>query len=268
MTTRFRMPILSMFLYCSIIISCSKQSIEPSGTNTAVALNASPTNVFYGPQVNMGDGKARSWISIDRDGTPQEIGIELTDAALYGLPQDPTDFAAATFVLPLHIKARQATPFDHLVINWNVHGHEPPGVFDIPHFDFHFYMITSEEQMSIPPYEVDPSGFNNLPPHAWWPDAYFPTPGGVPQMGRHWISTSFAPPFTKTLIYGSYSGKFTFIEPMVTRDLLLAGMSSSTNFNQMHTFVPANKWYPGTYNVYKDNATGKHYITLSNFTWR
>jgi hypothetical protein len=187
---------------------------------------------------------------------------------LYGLPQDPKDFAAATFVLPLHQKARDITPIDHIVINWNVHGHEPEHVFDVPHFDFHFYMITLADQLAIPPYEVAPAGFENLPPHANWPDLYFPTAGGVPQMGKHWIDGAFAPPFSKTFIYGSYNGRFTFLEPMITRDYLLQGTTSSTAYRQLHVFDPANKYYPKQYNIYKNTATSKHYITLSNFAWR
>ncbi len=261
----------------ALLFSCNKQS--PNDENSSVealsnnankpvsteSSNANTANTFYGPQVHMGDGKARTFISIDRSGKPLEMGFEMTEGAMYGLPEDEHDFEAATFVLPLHQKAQQATAFDHLVVNWNVHGHEPPGVFDIPHFDFHFYMITMAEQMAIPPYEVNPTGFDNLPPPSYWPATYVPIPGGVPQMGKHWISTSFAPPFTKTMIYGSYDGRFTFIEPMVTRAFILQGNPFSQNFSQMQVFVPVNKWYPQTYNIY--DADGKHYVSLSNFVW-
>ncbi|CAN5177238.1 DUF5602 domain-containing protein [soil metagenome] len=254
--------------------SCYKEKAAEltAVTNTPAPLlekiNDSEENIFKGPEVQMGNGKARSWISINHAGLPIELGIELTDDALYGLPQDPKDFAAATFVLPLHQKARDITPIDHIVINWNVHGHEPEHVFDVPHFDFHFYMITLADQLAIPPYEVAPAGFENLPPHANWPDLYFPTAGGVPQMGKHWIDGTFAPPFSKTFIYGSYNGRFTFLEPMITRDYLLQGTTSSTAYRQLHVFDPANKYYPQQYNIYKNTVTSKHYITLSNFAWR
>ncbi|MDN3659488.1 DUF5602 domain-containing protein [Ferruginibacter paludis] len=262
-----------LFVFVIIFFSsCYKEgrqtTVADAGTVSADKLNSSIENVFKGPEIQMGNGKARSWISINHDGVPVELGIEMTDGALYGLPQDPEDVAAATFVLPLHKKASDVTPFDHLVINWNVQGHEPKHVFDVPHFDFHFYMISEGDRMAIPPYEVAPAGFDKLPPHAYWPDLYFPTPGGVPQMGKHWIDGTFAPPFTKTFIYGSYNGRFTFLEPMVIRDYLVQGTSYTTAFRQLHVFDPVNKYYPQQYNIYKDPVSSKHYVTLSDFVWR
>lgn len=251
-----------------LIISCNKQPLPEQAimqTESNISLKAEKSNSFYGPQVHMGNGKARTFISMEKSGRPLEIGIEMTEGTMFGLPQDEHDFESATFVLPMHQKAQEATAFNHLTVNWNVHGHEPPGVFDIPHFDFHFYMTTHEQQMAVPPYEVNPTAFDNLPPAASWPLAYVPTPGGVPQMGRHWVSTSFAPPFSHTLIYGSYSGRFTFMEPMITRQFLMAGTRADVPYSPLRGFPVAGKWYPQSYHIYK--ADGKYYVTLSNFTW-
>lgn len=230
--------------------------------------NADQVNVFKGPEVQIGNGKGRSWISINHAGVPQEIGIELTDQALTGLPTDPLDFAAATFVLPLHQKAQQATLFDHITINWNVHGHEPEHVFDVPHFDFHFYMISLAAQTAIPPYDVAPAPFDQLPPPATWPDDFVPTPGGVPQMGKHWASINFMPPFSKTIIYGSFAGHFTFVEPMITLAYLQSGATYHEEFGRVKYTQPVNAFVPGQYNISYDGATKKHYITLSKFIWK
>jgi hypothetical protein len=266
MKRKFIIQLCISFIMLSIFSSCTKE-LGYENYNYGKE-NQDKINIFKGPEVQMGNGKVRSWISINHAGFPLEIGIEITDAALNGLPQDPEDFQAATFILPLHQKANAITPFDHIVINWNVHGHEPEHVFDVPHFDFHFYMISLQDQMAIPPYEVAPAGFDNLPPNNYWPDLYVPTPGGVPQMGKHWVNTTFAPPFTKTMIYGSYNGKFTFVEPMIIRDFLLQGTSYSETYPQPHVFIPTNKFYPTKYNIYKDPVTEKHYVTLSDFVWR
>ena len=77
-------------------------------------------NTFYGPQVQIGNGHMRSWINITHAGKPLAIGIEMTDGALNGLPTDPNNHAAATYHLRLHQKAHAVTPFDHIMINWNV----------------------------------------------------------------------------------------------------------------------------------------------------
>lgn len=226
---------------------------------------------FYGSQVSMGDGHARSFITTNNRGIPQEIGIEMTDGALQGLPTDPKDFAASFFPLPLHKKAKELTAFNHIGINWNVHGHEPEHIYDVPHFDFHFYEITLDEQLAIPPYEIAPAAFDIFPAPEYMPANYVAGPGGVPQMGKHWsdiLSPEFhGSPFTYTLVYGSYAGRNTFIEPMITLAILQSGISYEIPYRQPELFSPSNKYYPSQYNIYKNNATGMHYVTLSHFTW-
>jgi hypothetical protein len=253
--------------------ACQKQPLSPE-TDRVESLNAGKANpdkinIFKGPVVHMGDGKVRSWISVSHDGVPQEIGLEITEQGLFGLPTDPHDFAASTYVLPLHHKAKTLTAFDHITINWEPQGHEPPGVFDIPHFDFHFYMTTHEYQMAIPDYTVaTAAAFDNLPPVSARPPLYIAIPGGVATMGKHWISTTFTPPFVSTLIYGSYEGKFTFVEPMITRAFLLGGASFSAAYPQLQQFPVVNRYYPTKYNIYRDPTSGSHYVTLSEFVWR
>ena len=38
---------------------------------------------------------------------------------------------------------------DHVVINWEAVGHPPPKVYDVPHFDFHFYLVKRAETMKV-----------------------------------------------------------------------------------------------------------------------
>ncbi len=95
-------------LACITLSSCDKGvnfwgGVKPGHDNN--------NNTFNGPQVKMGYGLARSWITISHTGTPQEIGIEMTDDVLSGLPD--TNFSVA---IPMHIKAKETTPFDHLFI--------------------------------------------------------------------------------------------------------------------------------------------------------
>lgn len=230
-------------------------------------------NTFYGPQVQMGKGHSRSWINISHDGKPLAIGIEMTNGALNGLPQDPANFAAATFIFPLHQKAKKLTPFDHIVINWNVHGHEPQHVYDIPHFDFHFYKISLADQLAIPPYSTaSAAAFDNDPPPGYMPSLYLHTPGGVPQMGAHWIdllSPEFhGQLFTHTFIYGSYNGHVIFEEPMITLATLVSGNTIHNDFRQPEHFDPDNTYYPTRYNIWQDNTNNRHYVSLDNMVWR
>lgn len=272
------LKITSVILLLFFISSCQKNSKselllnndnvpnEAMASKKAKPGQADKSNTFYGPQVQMGNGKARSFFTVSNEGVPLELGIEMTDGALSNLPEEH-DLAA--FVIPLHQKAQAATPFDHVVINWNEHGHPPFQLFSEPHFDFHFYTMSLADRMAIPTHT--PGDLHDvLPAQPYWPAGFVPTPGGVAQMGKHWVDilNPVAPgSFTYTMIYGSYNGAFNFIEPMITRAFLQSGAEVSTEFGQPLQFGETNTYYPRKYNIRKD-AAGKHYISLSSFVLR
>jgi hypothetical protein len=246
-----------------LVTSCQKEAITTDETAVhALSATAATSNVFKGPVVQIGDGHARSWIRIGHDGLPQEIGVELTDAALTSLPDHNHPM-----LLPLHQKAKAVTPFDHIGFNYMSHGHFPPGVFDVPHFDVHFYMQSVEERLAIPaPSPASMPMFMLLPPAGYMPATYSPTAPEA-EMGLHWgpPPPTFMP-FTRVMIYGSYNGALTFIEPMVTVSYL-QGAGSSNPYLQPAKFAEAGN-YPTVFNVYTDAKSGSHHVTLSNFIAR
>ncbi|MEO6707916.1 MAG: DUF5602 domain-containing protein [Ginsengibacter sp.] len=288
-----RMLSILMIAFMVTFISCKKTELNSSPTQTetlaendnaiivvpntsAIAERKSPSsekyNTFYGPQVKMGNGHVRTWVNITHAGKPLALGVEMTDGALTNLPQDPTDFAAATFTLRLHQKAKAVTPFDHAVIDWNVHGHEPDHVYDVPHFDFHFYKISLEAQMAIPPYEVDPSGFDVPLPDGYMPPMYVRIPGGVPQMGAHWADVTSpefrGDGFTTTFIYGTYNGHVIFDEPMITLAVLQSGNTIQKEIAQPSYYDPTHTSYPTQYSIWQDMKNKRHYVSLNNMVWR
>ncbi len=102
-------------------------------------------NTFKGAQVEVGNGHARSFITISHGGVPQEVGVIFTDAALSGLPT-----VNAPYVLELHNKALESTPFNHIALGWSANGHPLPGSSIGPHFDVRFFMMRLEERLAIP----------------------------------------------------------------------------------------------------------------------
>ncbi|WP_367774025.1 hypothetical protein AB3G33_08085 [Flavobacterium sp. WC2421] len=264
------------FLY-----SCSQDEMISTDlqTNTSkpfnVKTNAMKLNVFKGPQVTLGYGKVRSWISVDGSGNPNEIGIEMTAEALLNPERDKNNapLAGSTIVIPLHLKAHQLTPFDHIGLNWNPNGHEPEHVFDVPHFDIHFYMISLDEQLAIPAWSESTNDlFNNYPPLGYMPADYFTPPDGgtaEAQMGKHWLPLNLPDylPFSKIMIYGSFDGDLIFVEPMITLEYLLSNEESRLNYSQPEHFAKAGN-YPTKYNIYHDAKTGSTFITLSDFVMR
>ncbi|MEO5946082.1 MAG: hypothetical protein ABIP79_04660 [Chitinophagaceae bacterium] len=261
-----------LYIMCSIMLlfSCKKeeQSISPLTESLSIEGRAASdnSNVFKGPNVAIGNGHARSWIRINHLDMPLEIGIELTASAFSSLPDH------INLVLPLHHKAQETTPFEHIYFGYNEEGHPPAGVFSVPHFDAHFYMTTNQERLAIP--EVTPATlpfFTLAPPADYMPLSYFQA-GPEPQMGQHWIPPppSFLP-FSRVMVYGTYNGEFTFLEPMVTVAYMTSVGNTNTpsinNYPQPAKFAEAGN-YPTTYNIYKDPKNGNYNITLSNFVAR
>jgi len=227
-------------------------------------------NFFKGPEQKFQGGKAWTWLQTDKDGKPEKIAIAIDEAALTSLDPGTDESHEATDELSLKFHSKAAiTPFSHALLEWNPHGHEPAGVYDKPHFDFHFYIQPEAERLAIPAYAVDSSKFLIFPAPGYMPDLYVSGPGGVPQMGTHWIDVTTPElnghPFTQTFLYGSYDGKVTFYEPMITKAFLDANPLFERSFPLPAKFTMGG-YYPTTLQVKKEN--GVLNIILQGFVYK
>ena len=245
--------------------SCTKDNQEKHG------------GFYKGPVQQFQHGKAWTWSELDKDDKPVRIGIAIDQAAMNSL--DPGtghngghnhDNALS---LAFHPKVVASTPFLHALLDWNPNGHEPAGVYTLPHFDFHFYMTTEAERLAIPPYQVDNTGFLNFPAAGYLPSTlpnlYVPAPGGVPQMGTHWIDISTpelnGAIFTQTFLYGTYNGNVTFYEPMITKEFLDNNPAFRRNIPVPARFKKSC-YYPTSMRIDKDGGITS--IILEDFVYR
>lgn len=229
--------------------------------------NLSKTNTFYSPATPVGGGIIKTMVEINHAGEPIAVGIIISERTLMNLPEE-----SSHFVLPFHQKAADVVPFKHVLLDWNPEGHEPPGVYDLPHFDFHFYMTTSEERMEI---GVNDPKAEIFPAPEYMPADYVPIPGYVPMMGKHWVDR-FAPelqrdehhhPFTHTFIFGSYNGEVTFYEPMITLDYLLRKQNEQFNIKQPAAWQTPG-YYPTKYSIRYDEQKRDIIVLLEGFVKR
>jgi hypothetical protein len=239
----------------------------------------SPAGTFYGTPTAIGDGTARTFVRLDAAGAPEALGVALSADALSGLPADP---AGAHTMLNLAFPAQAADlPYAFLSLGWNPNGHEPQGLFTLPHFDFHFYTRTEDEVMAWMP---GMPGFENgarMPEERYRPQGYMPDPSGavVPMMGLHWLDASDAtyapggPGFTEVFLYGSYDGEMVFAEPMITKAFLegLADGSGSPVHEEALAQPAAfavDGLYPTRYVVRWDAEAEAYIVSLEGFTRR
>lgn len=214
-----------------------------------------------GEKMIIGKGYARTYIHLDSKNRPTVLGILMSKDALEGLPHEDTNYS-------LKFPASVIPPYREIVVGWNPEGHEPPGVYDIPHFDFHFYTIDKDDREAITCIGSDASVCTKVPHKDFLPKFYIPTPAGVPMMGWHWLD-SRSPElngkrFTSTFIYGYYDGEMIFVEPMITREFMLSCARVNHVLPLPHK-VASEGYYPRKYTL-NYNAKEKVYrLELKNF---
>lgn len=218
---------------------------------------------YYGDKVAIGDGHAWSYIQTNKFGTPMAVGLQFDETALNNLPTGSPH--GDEFVLPLPKKA-SVPPFDHITLDWNEMGHEPPGVYDLPHFDMHFYFIDMDARNAITPDKEDE--FNKPLAPEFLPPDYLETPGGVPRMGAHIIDLlspeiAGTGTFTHTFIFGKFDGEMNFLEPMVTREHLLNKTMVDKEIRQPTSWQQPG-WYPQRYTITFDEETKVYTVLLKD----
>mgnify|MGYP000951873477 CR=1 FL=1 len=225
--------------------------------------------VYKGPVVKVNNGKAWTWVQLKDDGAPERIAVAIDDAAMNSVPLQPgegdphEDMALNSYVLALHPKA-SATPFKHIWLNWNPAGHEPPGIYDLPHFDVHFYSITNAEREAMANDKLDV-----LPANEYVPATYIAPVPGVPLMGNHWIDATSpelnGQTFTETFLYGSYNGKMIFYEPMITKAFLQSTSNYERDIPQPAKFQQ-DGYYPTKMRIVKHDGITE--VIMEGFVYR
>jgi hypothetical protein len=226
--------------------------------------------VFFGDVALMGNGTVRSWVDIGPDGKPKALGLTFNDAALENLPEQGQNGMEPEWIIKVP-KQAAATPFDHIAINWNPHGHEPKGIYDVPHFDFHFYMISPPERGQITLEGNDLKVCQKPIPKAELPKDYIYAPKTeIKYMGAHYAdltSPEFnGKPFTSTFIYGGYGGRLVFIEPMTTMATI---QTHETLIQQVKLPAKVAKpgYYPQRYVIKYDPARSETTVKFDGFVW-
>jgi hypothetical protein len=252
--------ILITIAIAGILSACKKDSDKPGN------------RIYKGPETNFQHGKAYTWYETDPQDKPIKIAVNINDAAWNSL--DTTDEGDGGHQHHNHVNLQfhpkvDASIFNHVGLGWNPHGHEPMFIYGLPHFDFHFYNVSPQEVAAIPPFAVDSTGFLNLPAAAYLPPTYIYTGGGVPQMGTHWIDFTSSElngaTFTQTFIYGTYNGKVTFMEPMITKGFIEANPTFTRSIPQPAK-VQKTGYYPTKLRFARNN--GSRDFILEDFVFR
>ncbi|MGH7857885.1 MAG: hypothetical protein ACREQY_11195, partial [Candidatus Binatia bacterium] len=223
-----------------------------AGSLAATAAAASGDRL-QGVAMRLGDGAVSSYAELDAAGDPKAIGVSFTPEALASLPAaagdfnhcydqsgdgriDPATECSAwhekVLPLPTELARRADMPFKWALLNWNPGGHLPPGVFDKPHFDVHFYLEPIEAIFAI---QRGSCGVElvrcdqfavarKAVPENYLPASFVDLGLVAPAMGNHLIdpgnSNFHGEPFTRHWVFGAWDGRVAFWEEMLTLAML------------------------------------------------
>jgi len=196
------------------------------GEEQPVAVKGACADVFTGQVCTWATTKGKNLV---------EAGAVVPLASIENAPADQAmawpPVAAAAIDMPDPVG--QQGGLNHLTMYWEPGGH-PPGAFMTPHFDFHFYSITAAERAAMDCKDLSkpaslPAGYS-LPDMPLPPEMAkmigVPTLTGlcVPQMGMHSVLTTEMErkdAFNGSMVVGYYKGKPIFIEPMISKAMLM-----------------------------------------------
>jgi hypothetical protein len=306
MSRRHITATVSVALAIVSFVACSDPGSSSIASNTAsldrAGFDQAGAHRQYGTPQRIGNGTMRTYIVSDQKdgGRPLEVGVALSERALEGLPapvDSPDPMANMHMYIP-DLPARNPTQYKFVQFDWNPKGHEPEGVYTLPHFDFHFYTVPVEVKNSILP--SDPRYAEKA---ASYPAAQYRYPfyldaatasGGVPaaavtipMMGLHWLDVRSPElqqltghpeawqPFTKTFLYGSWDGQFIFDEPMITRAYILS-KKTATDPAVIDEIIPVPTaqqyspagYYPSAYRISWDAQQKEYRIAVTQLSWR
>lgn len=256
-------------------------------------------SIALGAETRLGEGTFSSFTRFDRDRTPLAIGVVFSVDALKSLPMSQSDehrcfdhdangAIEATECMPMHERViplptettrRSDIPFKWVLLNWNPAGHAPPHVYDLPHFDIHYFMDSIENTFALMP---GPCGGEFLrcdqferavrpvPSEYVHPD-FKNVDAAAPAMGNHLVDLTSKEfnggVFDRTWIYGSYDGRVTFWEEMVTRDYLASRPNTCFDI-KAPAAVEVAGYYPTQSCFRTDPETDELSVSIEGFVYR
>ncbi|MDQ6612933.1 MAG: hypothetical protein M3Y64_10900 [Gemmatimonadota bacterium] len=257
-----------VFALCIVAVGgCTKDVAKAPAADTTVAeIKGSCANV-YNSQVCT---RAKT-----QGGQLMEVGIIVPIAAIENAPAKEAmvwpPVAVATLEIP---GTANQSAIRNFSMYWEAGGH-PPGPYLTPHFDFHFNTAAAADIAAIDCTDVNKPA--TLPAGYALPDIPLPPPMAkmmgvksligscVPKMGMHSLPASeleSKATFRGSMVVGYYKGKPIFIEPMLTKAMLMEKKSFDLAMPDVPGLVGA---HPTKFHAEFDQAKQEYQMTFSQF---
>ncbi|MFV1981737.1 MAG: hypothetical protein ACC655_11335 [Rhodothermia bacterium] len=245
------------------------------------------------------NSSVETWTDFDDDGKPTRLGITISESFVdrnsetlsAKLDDDQRQMNTGSY-FDLELPEHPGIPFRHAYFSFHPMGHVPPGIYNMPHFDFHFYLVPSGARKAMAPEAVgramEPVADGYLPASyraaAKYNNFYWP------YMGTHFVSDHTdeikiteggdiepgGERFDQTFIYGTFGGEVVFFEPMVSSWFLETIKEADRGGQAFDVELPVRfkraGYYPTKYRIAyaNDPMTGLGYYTVSieDLVWK
>ena len=253
-----------------------------------------------GTPSSLGNGTVASYSEFDASGAPKAIGVVFSASALDALPTAPSDghrcfdanndgvidlatecsmWHERVLPVPSEVSRRPDVPFKWALLNWNPKGHMPPGVFDKPHFDVHFYIEPIENIFALQRgtcglefLRCDQFALASKPvPRNYVPPNFQDLGAAAPAMGNHLLDPTthefHGEAFTRHWIYGVYDGRVIFWEDMVALSYMLSKPDACFPI-QSPDAVALTGYYPTRSCIRYAPAKDEYTVSMEDFVLR
>ncbi|NHN61573.1 MULTISPECIES: hypothetical protein [Halorussus] len=253
-------------------------------TGTGSATSAATTTAFHeGESIAVGDGTVTAYATTTPKATVESLGVHVDGAAMDAFDDEEVK---APLAFPAQTAAGNALDhhqFRFVRFEYLPEGHIPKGVYDVPHFDFHFFML---DESIVETIERGPARYSI--PEAQMPEDHIRPPlvdtddDGEPdaplvesKRGEPITDPGFTEyqedgEFTHTHLYGGYDpdgdgeGRLILFEPMLTTDFV-DQLDTLLDVNmQIPTAYFTGDEYPTSY-VIQPVSDGGIYVCLTDF---
>ncbi|MCC6443952.1 MAG: cytochrome C [Armatimonadetes bacterium] len=225
------------------------------------------SRLVRGQSQDMFGGTVSTWARVLPDNTITEAGVTVSLVTFQNARSRQAAGNMINVNFPDEVKAN--TFINYFSLGWEPQGHPPANIFTVPHFDLHFYDMSPDQVALIQPDNSLPRPNANRVPAGYLMAAndqdYMAQV--VPQMGYHALPETFLAPgyvFDKVMVLGYNKGQMNFIEPMITRDYLLARQSFVMDVPRPAVLGRATR-YPTRLRATYDPFQNSYSFVLSDF---
>ncbi len=227
----------------------------------------------YGADSTFGKGFMRSYVTT-LNGVPQEVGVEITKAALASpadLPAPPTGQAAVEVPMAQPPTESSVTPFLSTTMFYSP-GH-PPEAQEVPHMHPTWFIVNNQTRFQILP--NNPASF--LPPATGELPTGFVTPPDVnaafiPTIGDIYFDPTEAGytenPFKTALSEYRYFNTHIAAIALGTPNSYLISQQSLTRPIGIPSKYPVSGYFPTTYTIRYNSTRQTYVMALGNFVYR